>query len=886
MKTTEPRPIHLKDYAPSDYLIDEIYLDIVLDPTATRVTSRLRIRPNPARKPGRKAPPLRLDGEEIELQKVLLSGKKLAGSAYRVTKSDFTLRAPPQRPFTLELTTLCNPDANKTLSGLYLSNGIYCTQCEAEGFRRITYMLDRPDILSVYTTRIEAERSRAPVLLSNGNLQEKGRLKDSGRHFAVWHDPHPKPAYLFALVGGKLDRASSTFKTRSGRKVDLNIYVEPGNTDRCAWAMQSLKRSMRWDETRFGLEYDLDIFNIVAVSDFNMGAMENKGLNIFNDKLILAKPDTATDNDYLAIESVIAHEYFHNWTGNRITCRDWFQLCLKEGLTVFRDQEFSSDFRDRAVQRIQDVRMLKTHQYPEDAGPLAHPVRPSSYIEINNFYTATVYEKGAELCRMILTLVGRQGFRKGMDLYFERHDGEAATVEDFIGAMADANAIDLSQFMHWYAQAGTPNLVCDFAYDARRKQATLRIDQIMPRKTGQTSVPLHIPVKIGLLGTDGREQSLELDSGELIDDGLLQIRERKNEFTFVNLKTKPILSFLRGFSAPVNITLDRNSKDLEFLMIHDTDPFNRWDAVQTLAMDSLVNLAEARRNNQRRQPATGKSLCEGLSHILKDKSLAPSFKTECLRLPSESDIARQIGANVDPEAIHWARRQLLRTLRQNLERQFVQIYRSNTVPGRYTPSVEAVGKRGLRNAVLAILASDDKPETAKLLHKHYTEARNMTDRIIAVSLLADSTSDIRKQVLADFYERYEDDHLVMDKWFAVQAMSSRPQVVDEVKGLMSHPKFSLKNPNKVRALIGAFAQGNPLNFNRVDGQGYQLLAQTVLEIDGFNPQIAARLAGAFRSFRILEAKRKRLARAALNTIAKDKGLSRNSYEIISKILEA
>ena len=623
-----------------------------------------------------------------------------------------------------------------------------------------------------------------------------------------------------------------------------------------------------------------------------MGAMENKGLNIFNDKLILAKPDTATDNDYLAIESVIAHEYFHNWTGNRITCRDWFQLCLKEGLTVFRDQEFSSDFRDRAVQRIQDVRMLKTHQYPEDAGPLAHPVRPSSYIEIDNFYTATVYEKGAELCRMILTLVGRQGFRKGMDLYFERHDGEAATVEDFIGAMADANAIDLSQFMHWYAQAGTPNLVCDFAYDSRRKQATLRIDQIMPRKSGQTSVPLHIPVQIGLFGTDGREQPLQLDSGETIEDGLLQLMDRKNEFTFVNLKSKPVLSFLRGFSAPVNITLDRNSKDLEFLMIHDTDPFNRWDAVQTLAMDSLVALTEARRSNQRRQPATssrpanGKSLCEGLSHILKDKKLAASFKAECLRLPSESDIARQIGVNVDPEAIHWARRQLLRTLRQNLDRQLLQIYRSNTVSGRYTPSVEAVGKRGLRNAVLAILASDDKPETAKLLLKHYTEARNMTDRIIAVSLLADSSSDIRKQVLADFYERYEDDHLVIDKWFAVQAMSSRPQVVEEVRELMSHPKFSLKNPNKVRALIGAFVQGNPLNFNRPDGQGYRLLAETVLEIDGFNPQIAARLAGAFRSFRILESKRKRLARSALSAIAGDKGLSRNSYEIISKILEA
>jgi len=592
MKTTTPQPIFLKDYAPSDYLIETIYLDICLDPEITRVKSRLKIRRNPlAANTGssKKVAPLKLDGEDLQLQHIALSGKKLSRNRYKISEAGLTIPAPPQKPFTLEVSVTLNPSANKSLSGLYLSRDIYCTQCEAEGFRRITYSLDRPDVLSVYTTRIEASAQDVPVLLSNGNLIKKGQIKGTNRHFATWNDPFPKPSYLFALVGGRLDHVKDKFTTSTGRDVELSIYVEPGKTDRCKWAMQSLKKSMRWDERRFGREYDLDKFMIVAVSDFNMGAMENKGLNIFNDKLILARPDTATDSDYSAIESVIAHEYFHNWTGNRITCRDWFQLCLKEGLTVFRDQEFTADIRSRSVQRIQDVRMLKAHQFPEDAGPLAHPVRPNSFIEINNFYTATVYEKGAELCRMLLVIAGKAGFRKGMDLYFERHDGEAATVEDFLNAMADANQMDLDQFMNWYAQAGTPELVCSFDYNRRQQSATLTVDQVARRIRGQeNNDPLLIPLKIGLLANNGGDLKIVLDTGETVGDGLLLITKRQQTFKFVNIPSKPRLSILRDFSAPVNITIPRSERDLEFLAIHDGNLFNRWQAIQTYATDTLI----------------------------------------------------------------------------------------------------------------------------------------------------------------------------------------------------------------------------------------------------------------------------------------------------------
>lgn len=887
MKTTTPQPIFLKDYAPSDYLIETIYLDICLDPEITRVKSRLKIRRNPlAANTGssKKVAPLKLDGEDLQLQHIALSGKKLSRNRYKISEAGLTIPAPPQKPFTLKISVTLNPSANKSLSGLYLSRDIYCTQCEAEGFRRITYSLDRPDVLSVYTTRIEASAQDVPVLLSNGNLIKKGQIKGTNRHFATWNDPFPKPSYLFALVGGRLDHVKDKFTTSTGRVVELSIYVEPGKTDRCKWAMQSLKKSMRWDERRFGREYDLDKFMIVAVSDFNMGAMENKGLNIFNDKLILARPDTATDSDYSAIESVIAHEYFHNWTGNRITCRDWFQLCLKEGLTVFRDQEFTADIRSRSVQRIQDVRMLKAHQFPEDAGPLAHPVRSNSFIEINNFYTATVYEKGAELCRMLLVIAGKAGFRKGMDLYFERHDGEAATVEDFLNAMADANQMDLDQFMNWYAQAGTPELVCSFDYNRRQQSATLTVDQVARRIRGQeNNDPLLIPLKIGLLANNGGDLKIVLDTGETVGDGLLLITKRQQTFKFVNIPSKPRLSILRDFSAPVNITIPRSERDLEFLAIHDGNLFNRWQAIQTYATDTLIQYTASFKAGKR--PAKGGRMVTSLGAILNQSDLDPAYKAECLKMPTETDIAREIGKDIDPDAIHKARRHLLSMIGREFAESLRGVYSENNIRGRYSPSATAVGKRSVRNLALSLLAQTQQPVDIKRVEKHYYEARNMTDRIAALTILSNLDVPARGEILADFYQSWKDDHLVIDKWFAIQATSSLPDTLDRVIELMRHPLFSLKNPNKVRAVIGSFAQANPVQFNRPDGKGYELVANAVLEIDAFNPQIAARLANCFRSWRILEANRSRLAEKALKSMSQEKRLSRNSFEIITKILD-
>ena len=587
MKTDTPRPILLKDYRPSNYLIDTVLLDVSLDPKRTRVRARLKVRRNPVW-PGNPGP-LRLDGETIELESLRLDGRQLGPREHEVTDKELVIPHVPAHPFTVETVTYCNPEANRALMGLYLSRGVYCTQCEAQGFRRITYFIDRPDVLATYTTRIEADRSEAPVLLANGDPLERGTLDGGKRHYAVWKDPHPKPSYLFALVGGNLASYASDFTTASGRKVDLRIYVEPGKEGRCAWAMDSLKRSMRWDEERFGREYDLSVFNVVAVSDFNMGAMENKGLNIFNDALILASPETATDASFSAIERVIAHEYFHNWTGNRITCRDWFQLCLKEGLTVLRDQEFCAEMRSPTVERIRDVRTLKAAQFPEDAGPLAHPVRPSRYIEINNFYTSTVYNKGAELVRMIQTLLGSEGFRKGMDLYFERHDGQAATVEDFVACFEDANGRDLQQFMTWYSQAGTPELVCQLKYDQRAKTAELTVEQMLPPTPGEAKKkPLHIPVRLGLLGSNGQDLPLTLASGERLEDGVIEVRRRSETFRFRDVPTAPVPSLLRGFSAPVNLTIELSDRDLEFLMANDSDLYNRWHAAQDYATRVMI----------------------------------------------------------------------------------------------------------------------------------------------------------------------------------------------------------------------------------------------------------------------------------------------------------
>jgi len=882
MKTDTPRPILLKDYRPPNYLIDTVLLDVSLNATRTRVRARLKVRRNPAW-PGNPGP-LRLDGEMIELESVRLDGRQLGPREYQQSDRELVIGSPPAVPFTLETVTYCNPEANKALTGLYLSRGIYCTQCEAQGFRRITYFLDRPDVLATYTTRIEADRDEAPVLLSNGDPLERGTLEAGKRHYAVWRDPHPKPCYLFALVGGNLASYASDFTTASGRKVDLRIYVEPGKESRCAWAMDALKRSMRWDEERFGREYDLGVFNIVAVSDFNMGAMENKGLNIFNDGLILASPETATDATFAAIERVIAHEYFHNWTGNRITCRDWFQLCLKEGLTVFRDQEFCADQRSATVERIRDVRGLKAAQFPEDAGPLAHPVRPGRYIEINNFYTATVYNKGAELVRMLQTLLGREGFRKGMDLYFERHDGQAATVEDFVTCFEDATGKDLQQFMTWYSQAGTPELVCQLKYDARAKTADLTIAQVLPPTPGEhKKKPLHIPIRVGLLGGNGQDLALTLASGQQLDDGLVEVRKRTETFRFRDVPSRPVPSLLRGFSAPVNLTIDLADADLQFLMANDSDLYNRWQAAQDYATRVLVDAVKAIRAGKR--PAKPSAFVAALGVTLGDISLEPGFRAQFMFLPSESDLARVIAQDVDPLAIHKARKELRKAIGTTHYRALADTYRDSEPEGPYSPAPEAAGKRALRNAALGYLASRGRPEDIARVAAHFANARNATDEVSALAMLSELRSPERAKAFERFYERWKGDHLVIDNWFAYQATSPLPSALAAVVKLTRHPLFSIKNPNKVRALVGTFAMANPVNFNRPDGKGYEFLADRVLEIDAFNPQVAARLLSAFRSWKALEAGRRRLAKKTLQRVARAKPLSRDASEIVSRMLE-
>jgi aminopeptidase N len=880
MKTEAPRQILLENYRPPNFLIDAVDLDVSLHPTRTRVRSRLKLRPNPSvAKPG----VLRLDGETLELESVRLDGRLLGARDYKVTDRELTLAAPSKGAFELDIVTYCNPGANKALSGLYLSKGIYCTQCEAEGFRRITYFLDRPDVLATYTVRMEGDRDEAPVLLANGNPMERGTLEGGQRHYATWHDPHPKPCYLFALVGGHLGSIASEFRTRSGRKVGLNIYVEPGKEARCAWAMDALERSMRWDEERFGREYDLDVFNIVAVSDFNMGAMENKGLNIFNDALVLASPETATDDTFASIERVIAHEYFHNWTGNRITCRDWFQLCLKEGLTVFRDQEFCADQHSAAVQRIREVRYLKLGQFPEDAGPLAHPVRPDRYIEINNFYTATVYNKGAEVVRMLQTLLGREVFRKGMDLYFERHDGQAVTVEDFVACFADASGRDLKQFMTWYEQAGTPDLVCQLDYNPAAKTADLTFRQVLQPTPGQpTKKPLHIPVRLGLLGGNGQDLDLTLASGEQLENGLIEIRKRTEKLRFRDVPSKPVVSLLRGFSAPVNLTIDRTDAELQFLMANDSDLFNRWQAAQEYASRVLLEGVAARRRKERApQP---KGFIEALGVTLADESLEPDYRAQFLVLPSEADLARTIAHDVDPLAIHQVRDRLRKAIGTRLHAAFLAVYESMETRGRYSPAPEQVGRRTLRNAALGYLTARGSPQDIARAAAHFAQSRNLTDETAALSILSSYNVPERAAALARFFERWKGDHLVIDDWFEIQATSPLASSLATVKKLTRHPLFSIENPNKARALIGAFAWYNPVNFNRPDGRGYEFAADRVLEIDAFNPQVAARLLSAFRSWKTLEPVRRQAARKALRRIARTKPLSPDVFEIVSKTL--
>ena len=880
MRTEQAPPVRLQDYHPPDWLVETVDLDVSLDPKATRVRARLTLKPNPkAAAPA----PLVLDGDGLDLRSLKLDGAVLAPERYVADTDRLTIAQPPQRPFRLEIETVLDPSANTRLMGLYRSGTTYCTQCEAEGFRRITYFPDRPDVMAVYTTRIEADEADVPVLLANGNLVASGKVAGSSRHFATWHDPFPKPSYLFALVGGRLGCVEDRFRTLSGREVVLRIFVEPGKEDRCAYAMDALKRAMRWDEEAFGREYDLDIFMIVAVSDFNMGAMENKGLNVFNDKYVLASPATATDADFAGIEAVIAHEYFHNWTGNRITCRDWFQLCLKEGLTVFRDQEFSADQRSRPVERISDVRGLRAHQFVEDAGPLAHPVRPALYHEINNFYTTTIYEKGAEVVRMLKTLLGADKFRAGMDLYFARHDGEAATVEQFVQCFADASGNSLDQFMLWYSQAGTPEVVANGTYLAATRTYRLEIAQTVPPTPGQPSKePMVIPLALGLLGRDGSDLPLKLADGRRIERGIIPLAKAAETFDFTDVVEAPVPSLNRGFSAPIRLVANLSADDLRFLAAHDNDPFNRWQAVQVLATRLLVdNVAALRADGASRNDS---GFLAALGAILADARLEPAFVAQVLTPPGETDIAREIGRDIDPDAIFAARSALRAAIGAHLARALSDRYQALGDDGPYRPDAAGAGRRALRNVCLDLLVAAQQPDAVALAARQYESADNMTDRLAALATLTLRDVPQRASALADFYARHGDDPLIVDKWLALQAAIPEPATLARVKALTAHAAFSFANPNRVRALIGAFAMANQTQFNRADGSGYEFLVDTVLALDPKNPQVAARMLSALKSWRVLEPSRRALAQAALRRVAAAPALSRDVSDIAGRAL--
>jgi aminopeptidase N len=882
LRTEQAQAVRLKDYRKPPYRVTKADLTFRLDPTDTRVIATLEIERDRDTKAGE---PLRLDGDELSFVSLQVDGMASGGNALTVTPDQLVLHATPKKKkFTITIETTVNPEANTKLMGLYRSGGNFCTQCEAEGFRRITYFTDRPDVLAVYTTRIEADSKSSPVLLGNGNCVETGTL-EGGRHYAVWHDPHPKPSYLFALVAGSLDSIHEEFITMSGRKVDLGIFVERGKTSRALYAMDALIRSMKWDEEAFGREYDLDVFNIVAVSDFNMGAMENKGLNVFNDKYVLADPQTATDGDYQGIERVIAHEYFHNWTGNRITCRDWFQLCLKEGLTVYRDQEFSADQRSRPVQRIGEVRTLRVAQFPEDAGPLAHPVRPETYREINNFYTTTIYEKGAELVRMIASILGPKKFRKGMDLYFRRHDGEAATIENFVKCFEDAGKTDLSQFMLWYSQAGTPVIPVSSEYDRGARKLTLSIEQTLAPTPGQNRKRLmHIPLRIGLVGPDGKDIVPERISGIENENGLFHVKARSHRIVFHGVPARPAVSINRGFSAPVIIDYTQSKADLALLAGGDSDPFNRWQAFQEYGMRLLV--AAARALMRGKAPKWDDRFLAIAASIAANRELEPAYRGLALTLPGETEIAQALGRNVDPDAVFKARSALMAQMGAALEPVRLSLADELRTEGEFDPAAEAAGKRALNNTLLnlGVIANIAAAEANSLAQ--FETADNMNDRFAAFTRIVHwhASRKASASAISAFAERHGDDALVMDKWFQVQAMAPGKEATGRIRALMKHPAFSLKNPNRVRSVIGAFASGNQTGFNAADGEGHRLVAETIRKLDAINPQVAARMLTAFRSFRSLEPQRRKNAEEALHVLQQGGKLSRDTSDILDRML--
>jgi aminopeptidase N len=869
--TSQPSPpptIRREDYRPPAFLVDSVDLHLALHPAATRVKARLALRRNPAAGP---SGTLELDGEALTLLGLRLDGAPLPPDRVRHrADGGLSIDGVPEA-FALDSEVEISPEANSELSGLYLSGGNYFTQCEAEGFRRITFFPDRPDVMARYTTTIEADRAACPVLLGNGNPDGAGELPD-GRHWARWVDPHPKPSYLFAVVAGDLVAVRDRFTTRSGREVALAIYVRQGDEDACGHAMDSLKRSMAWDEQAYGLEYDLDVFNIAAVSDFNMGAMENKGLNVFNTKYILARPETATDADYEGIETVVSHEYFHNWTGNRVTCRDWFQLSLKEGLTVFRDQHFTADQGSAAVKRLWDVRRLRAAQFPEDAGPMAHPVRPDSYVEINNFYTATVYQKGAEVVRMMRSLIGEADFRRGMDLYIARHDNQAVTIEDFVQAMQDASGVDLARFRRWYAQAGTPALHVRDAFDQSSGRYTLTLSQSTPPTPGQPEkLPVPIPVRMGLIGTNG---------AELPGAATLLLEEAEKDFTFESLPSKPVPSLLRGFSAPVKLS-GLSLEQLGVLAAHDTDPFVRWDSGQQYAVAEMLRLVRDLRAQRPLELPEG--LAANIAALLERATDDAAFTAEALALPSEAFVADQMPV-ADPEAVHAVRQFLRAAIGTRFAGAFAALHAELTDPGPYRIDGMAIGRRALRNACLSYLGRAEQGDGLLRAEAQFNTAGNMTDMLAALRVLADSDSPAREAALARFHATWKRDDLVLDKWFTIQAVSVRADTLQQVQALAGHLDFDLRNPNRVRALVGAFAAGNPAQFHHASGEGYRFLADTVIALDAVNTQVAARMVGPLGQWKRQDAARGAMMRAELQRILERPGLSKGTYEKVSKSL--
>jgi len=879
MKESSPRTIFLKDYEPPVFLLKSVELYFDLQNEGTEVTSVLEFYRNPADSSGRKE--LKLDGEKLELLQLQLEGEELSPELYLLDEESLTLLNVPET-FTLQTRVKIYPEKNTELEGLYLSSGNYCTQCEAQGFRKITFYPDRPDVMTVFTVTIEADKKSYPVLLSNGNPVERGAA-DKNRHWVKWHDPYPKPSYLFALVAGDLTCNQDHFVTWSGREVLLEIYTEAHNEDKTDHAMQSLKRAMRWDEERFGLEYDLDIYMIVAVDDFNMGAMENKGLNVFNSKYVLASQETATDDDYVAIEGVIAHEYFHNWTGNRVTCRDWFQLSLKEGLTVFRDQEFTADMTSEAVKRIDDVRLLRTHQFAEDASPMAHPVRPDSFIEINNFYTVTVYEKGAEVVRMYQSLLGRDGFARGMELYFQRHDGAAVTVEEFLAAMADANHIDLSQFQNWYEQAGTPELVVTDSWDETKGEYSLVIKQSINGGENKQRQPMLIPVKFGLLDRQGNDMPISMDADHAVKNDVLLVSNNKEEFIFTNLNERPLPSLIRGFSAPVKLRYEYSKQQLAFILANDNDDFNRWDAGQKLATTVLLGIVEKIQQNETLSIDT--DLQTAFENLMQNDSADQALLAEALSLPSESLLAESMQV-IDVDAIHQSREFLRVSLAKNLLALWESVYqRAQLKSEQYELDARSMGRRRLKNVALGYLLALNNQSLRDMAVKQYNAANNMTDSIGALKPLVLANCKEAGVVLQDFHDRWQGDSLVMDKWFAIQASTPHENTLERVRGLMSHPLFSLKNPNKVRALIGSFITANPVCFHAADGSGYAFAAEQLAALDPVNPQIAARLAKGFSHWKKYDKNRQNLMVEQLEKILTLSKLSKDTYEVIERTIK-